>query len=196
MLRHSLAQHTRSLAAYLPNGRIFGAKSVHGSNLFQLLEGLCGEILTAEGYLVDLNDKYFPSAESLFLTEWERAFGIPDDCFSVAATAAERAANILTKMAALGVQTAGDFVRLAAIFGKAVDVHPLSAEAFPPYDVPLTPIGFPTARYIIVVSGVDLVAGVPPYDVPFDLQSGESILECVFRRIRPANCGILFRNSN
>jgi len=40
-----------------------------------------------------------------FLDEWERALGIPDDCFDLANTDDERRINILTKLAALGVQT-------------------------------------------------------------------------------------------
>jgi uncharacterized protein YmfQ (DUF2313 family) len=196
MSGHSLAQHVRSLAAYLPNGKLFEAKNILGSNFNQLLRGFSGELRTAEDYLVTLEKEYFPDETVLFLNEWESALGIPDGCFDGTGTADERRENILVKLAALGVQTAQDFIDLALIFGKIVDVHPLSDEAFPPYAVPFTPVLLHEGRFVIVVTGTDLVTGVPPYDVPFDLTGGESLMECVFKKLTPGNCALIFRNTN
>lgn len=196
MIRHSLAKHVRSLAAYLSNGKLFEAKNILGSNLNQLLRGLSGELRTAEDYLVTLEAEYFPDETVLFLDEWEGALGIPDGCFDGAGTADERRENILIKLAALGIQSAQDFIDLALRFGKVVDVFPLSEEAFPPYAVPFTPIQLHEARFVIVVTGVDLVTGVPPYDVPFDLTEGESLMECLFKKLKPENCDLIFRNTN
>lgn len=196
MIRHSLDQHTRSLADYLPNGRMFEAKNINDSNFRQLLRGLSGELFTAEGYLATLEQEYFPDLTNLFLDEWEQALGIPDDCFDGQGDNNTRRRDIIVKLSALGIQTADDFVTLAAVFGKIVTVTPLADEAFPPLPVPFTPIGLPEGRFIMVVQGVDLISGVPPYDVPFDLIVGESVLECVFNNQAPANGDVIFRNSN
>lgn len=196
MIQHSLNQHARSLADYLPNGRLFEAKNINDSNFRQLILGLSGELFTAEGYLITLEQEYFPDRTTLFLNEWEQTLGIPDDCFDGQGDNNTRRRDILVKLSALGVQTADDFVTLGAIFGKTVTVTPLSDEAFPPLPVPFTPISFPDGRFIIVVTGVDLVSGVPPYDVPFDLIVGESVLECLFTKQIPGNCNVIFRNSN
>jgi len=196
MIQHSLNEHARSLADYLPNGRMFEAKNINDSNFRQLILGLSGELFTAEGYLVTLEQEYFPDATNLFLSEWEQALGIPDDCFDGLGDNNTRRRDIIVKLSALGVQTADDFVTLAATFGKTVTVIPLSDEAFPPLPVPFIPVSLPEGRFIIVVTGVDLVSGVPPYDVPFDLIVGESVLECLFTKQIPGNCNLIFRNSN
>lgn len=196
MIKHSLAEHVRSLAAYLSNGKLFEAKNILGSNFNRLLRGFSGELRTAEGYLDTFETEYFPDETVLFLDEWESALGIPDGCFDGTGTADERRENILVKLAALGIQTTQDFIDLALRFGKVVNVFPLSDEAFPPYAVPFTPIQLHEGRFVIVITGVDLVTGVPPYDVPFDLTVGESLMECVFKKLKPDNCDLIFRNTN
>lgn len=193
---HSVAEHARALAAYMPNGRMFEAKNLQGSNFNQLLQGIAGEIRTTEGYLVTLEAEYFPDETTLFIPEWEQALQIPDDCFPGTGTDDERRTHILIKLASLGVQTAEDLVDLALLFGKVVNVFPLSEEAFPPYAVPFTPVSLPEGRYVIVVTGEDLVTNVPPYDVPFDVVDSESLMECLFKKLKPENCALIFRNTN
>jgi len=187
MINKSLDDHTQSLADYMPNGKLFEAKNIQDSNFRQLLKGIAGELFTAQGYLITLENEYFPDGTSLFLNEWESALGIPDDCFSGEGTLNERRRDIIVKLASLGTQTAQDFVALAEIFGKAVTVTPLSDEAFPPFDVPFNPVGFSVARFIMVVTGEDLITGVPAYAVPFDLITGETILECLFNKQNQSN---------
>lgn len=189
-------RHVNSLADYLPNGIMFEAKNINDSNFRQLLRGLSHELFTAQGYLCTLEEEYFPDATTLFLNEWEQALGIPDDCFSGSGTIIERRRDIVVKLSALGVQTADDFVALALVFGITVTVTALSEEAFPPFPVPFTPVSLPDARFIIVVTGDDILGSVPPYNVPFDLIVGESILECLFNKLAPENCKVIFRNSN
>ena len=188
--------HAQSLADYLPNGILFEAKNINDSNFRQLLRGLSGELFTAQGYITEFENEYFPDRTNLFLSEWEQALSIPDDCFSGTGSNDDRRRDIIVKLSILGVQTASDFVALALVFGKIVTVTPLSDEAFPPYAVPFTPLSLPDARFVIVVTGEDLVSGLPPYDVPFDLINGESILECLINSVAPSNCKVIFRNSN
>lgn len=187
--------HTNSLAAYMPDGQMFAAKSIHSSNFRALLRGFAGELFTAQGYLVSLDQELIPDNTVLFLSEWEKALGIPDDCFKGTGDNNERRRDILVKLASLGVQTNEDFVQLAAVFGVDVTISPLSEEILPPYDVPFNPSALPDARFILVVEGDNLVTGFPPYNVPFNLESGESILECLFKKLDPANCRVIFRNN-
>ncbi len=193
---NSLEDHTNALAQYLPGSELFEAKNIDGSNLRSLLRGFAGEFKTAQGYLSTLEAEYFPSGTIIYINEWEGAVGIPESCFSGSGTIEDRQRDVVIKLASLGVQTVEDFVGLAAIFGKAVTVTPLSEEAFPEYSVPFTPVSLPGARFIIVVTGEDLISAVPPYDVPFDLVAGDSVLECLFGKVAPDNCEVIFRNSN
>ena len=194
--KRDIEQYTDSLANYLPGGELFASKSVKNSNFRKLLKGLATELFRSNGYLKEYSEQVIPDQTEKFIEEWESALGIRDDCFNTDGTPEERRLQILTKLAALGVQTEEDFEDIALVFGKVVNVFPLSDLAFPPYDVPFIPIGFPEARFIIVVKGENVISGVPPYDVPFDLIVGESILECLFKKLKPANCKIIFMNSN
>jgi len=200
LINPDLEKHTDALAQYMPNGPLFEAKNIQDSNFRKLLKGFAGELFTAQGYLVTLEQEYFPDATNLFLSEWESALGIPDDCFPLADDNNTRRMYILIKLAALGVQTADDFIELGNLFDESgslnINVFPLSDALYPPYNVPFTPVGLPEARYIIVVEGNNILANVPPYDVPFNVESSETILQCVLSKQKPSNCRILFRNLN
>jgi uncharacterized protein YmfQ (DUF2313 family) len=194
MFNPGLEQHANSLADYMPNGRLFEAKRISSSNFRQLLLGLAGELFNAQGYIITLEREYLPDMTNLFLSEWEQALGIPDDCFTGTGSNDDRRRDIVVKLASLGVQTAQDFEDLALLFGAVVTVTPLSDEAFPPYAVPFTPVSLTEGRFTIVVTGTDILPDVPPYDVPFDLFNSETILECLFNKQKPANCNVVFRN--
>jgi uncharacterized protein YmfQ (DUF2313 family) len=192
---HNLTEHARALAAYLPNGKTFEAKNLAGSNFNQLLRGLAGELFTAEGYLITLEREYFPDATVLFLDEWEQALGIPDACFSGTGTLNERRRDILVKLASLGVQTADDFVELGAVFGVTVTITPgVEAGSFP-MTFPFVLFGSPSeARFTIFVtlSGVDI--STFPYTFPILFGSTEiGVLECLFKRLAPDNCNVVFK---
>lgn len=197
MIAHSLAKHARALAAYLPNGKMFGAKNIQGSNLNQLMRGLAGEMRTAEGHLNTLEAEYFPDNTVLFLDEWERVLGIPDDCFSGTGTAEERRTHVLVKLASLGIQTAQDFIDLAAIFGVVIVVTP-GVETGSPASFPLT---FPFVldgpltdlRFTIFVEFT--VPDTSRFSLMFPFTFGSDlvvILECLFNRLKPANCTLIF----
>lgn len=193
---HNIEEHANSLAHYLPGGRTFEAKNIDGSNLRQLLRGLAKEMQRAEAYLISMDVGYLSDTNPLYVAEWERAVGIPDDCFDTSGTLAQRWANVKTKLASLGIQTVDDFIRLAAIFGKVINVRPLSSELYPPYSVPFYPVTKAGSRYTLIIEGVDVVSSVPPYDVPFDVLGGEDILQCLFDRLKPDNVVVILRNTN
>ena len=195
MIKHNTAEHTRSLAAYMPDGKMFEAKNIQGSNFNQLLRGLAEESRTAEGYLLTLEDEYFPDNTVLFLGEWEQAVGIPDDCFPGTGDADERRSHILTKLSSLGIQTADEFVVLAALFGVAVTVESGSVSGAFPMVFPITFFdASQPARYTIVVTFTVIGGDAFPFEFPFTFGSAEiAILECLFSKLKPANCGLIFK---
>ena len=187
---HSIDKHADSLADFLPNGALFEAKKISDSNFRKLLRGFAGELFTTEGYIKTFDEEYSPLTTTLFIEEWERALGIPDSCFQAVGTTDERRTQILTKLASLGLQTVSDFVDLGLIFGITVTVEALDEMVSPPI-----PVTFPDARFILVVTGAGLVSGLPPYDVPFTPGSSESTLECLYNKLKPSNCKLIFVNS-
>ena len=123
---HDIDQMVASLAAYLPGGELFEAKQISGSKTYDLLTGLCGQLLEAENFLALYNSEFIPDTTTVFIEEWESVVGIPDECFVdlESQTTDERRKNILVKLASLGVQTVADFQSLAEILGFSATVSP------------------------------------------------------------------------
>ena len=187
--KNTTQAHADVLADFLPNGPSFEAKKIGGSNLRKLLLGFSGELRTAEEYIKTFDDEYSPLTTTLLIKEWEQALGIPDACFPATGDIDERRVHVLTKLSSMGIQTVSDFVALALLFGIVVTVEPLDEVASPPVAVT-----FPDARFTLVITGAGLVSGLPPYDVPFTPNSSESVLECLFNKLKPANCKLIFVN--
>jgi uncharacterized protein YmfQ (DUF2313 family) len=190
--RRDIESYTDSLAAYLPGGELFISKSIQDSNFRKLLRGLAWELFRANGYLREYD--ILPDETEKFLSEWESTLGIPDDCFSGTGDLNERRRDILVKLAALGVQTAEDFVELAAIFGVTVEVVCGALNGNFTYTFPMRFYNSAIeARFTIVVRFV--VQESNRFTLTFPFPFGDSsigILECLFRKIKPANCDIIF----
>lgn len=193
--RRDLEQYTDSLADYMPGGILFASKSIHDSNFRKLLTGMAGELFRANGYLKSYNDEIIPDQTVKFIEEWESALGIPDSCFKATGTIIERRRDVLVKLAALGVQTSDDFVALALTFGITVTINSGIREIAFPLVFPV--IMFSTlkeGRFTIIVRFTDQSANRFPLVFPITFGSGEIvILECLFTKLKPANCDIIFQ---
>jgi len=183
----NVSDFAESLAGYLPGGRMFRAKDEPSSNLRFLINGLAEEAFRANQLLRGYNEQYYPDETTDFLEEWERALNIPDECFSVeGSTVIERRRNVVVKLAGMSLQTAPDFVSVAALFGQTVIVlGGLDAAVSPP----ITPDK--TARFTIVIQFTP-ESGFP-FIFPFVFGNDIiALLECIFKKARPANCDVRF----
>lgn len=191
--RRDIEQYADSLADYFPNGRLFISKRANDSNFRKLLRGIAYTLFDANGLLIEYD--ILPDETEKFLSEWESALGIPDDCFSGTGTNNERRRDILVKLASLGIQTAQDFVDLAALFGLTVVVKGGITENSFPLTFPF--IFFDTdkeARFTIVIEFFVQGSSVFPFTFPFVFGSNEqAILECLFQKLKPANCNLIFK---
>ena len=174
---------------------MFASAHVNDSNFRKLLRGMAGELFRANGLLKEYSEQIIPDQTTKFIEEWESALGIPDSCFSGTGTITERRRDILAKLAALGVQTADDFVSLAAIFGVTVIINGGVQEITFPLVFPI--VMFSTlrdARFTIVVRFTEETANTFPLVFPVTFGSGEiAILECLFAKLKPSNCEIIFQ---
>lgn len=187
IVRHTIEQHTQALANYLPSGRLFAAKLRANTVLRKLLTGLAGEVLNSEGFVKALQDEFIPDTTVKFIEEWESVLGIPDDCFLATGDTDERRRDILIKLASLGVQTADDFVALAALFGIAVTVSSGKAVNEP------SAASDKEQRFTIVVTFT--VDAANTFPLTFPIPFGDeviAIVECLFIKLKPANCNVLF----
>lgn len=209
--RHTLEEATDSLAAYLPGGPLWaGARSKpaldtaipgyalpgyavpgvdntdRGTKLYALLAGLSGLLLYAENFNYLYSSEFIPSAGGYaFLENWERALGIPDDCFPGPALADKetRRLHVLVKLASLGVQTRADFERLAELLGFVGTTVQSGIDAGLPE---------PEGQFTIVVNLPFTLAGFPlVFPIPFGTDEFE-FLECLFLKLKPDNCAMVF----
>lgn len=191
--RRNVEEYTDSLSSYLPGGELFEAKNIQDSNFRKLLRGMAGELYRANGLLREYD--ILPDETIKFISEWESALGIPDDCFSGNGTIEERRRDVLVKLAASGIQTNQDFVDLAALFGVTVTVTAGVEEITFPLVFPV--LMFSTnkeARFTIIVEFTAPDTSRFPLTFPILFGTDEiGLLECVFNKLKPANCNIIFR---
>ena len=190
MTDRSLIEHADAVAAYLPNGPLFEAKSIGGSNLRGLIKGLAGEFKRMQDAISLLQSEYLPDATSVFLEEWESALGIPDECFNGTGSLAERQTWVLAKLASMGVQTESDFEALVVVFGLTADVIPgyTYGRAHPGYFA-----DDKTARHSLVVEFTVLSPDVFPYAFPLTFGSARlGLMRCLLSRLIPSDGQIFF----
>ena len=193
---HTVAEHAKSIADYLPNDKLWTAKNINNSTLNNFLLGITQEFVRSEQFYKVVQEQYIPDETQLYLDDWEKALGIPDDCFSGTGTDAERRRDILVKLASLGVQTADDFINLAAQFGVNVIITPALDEIAFPLTFPVTFYNEDDARFIILVQFTS--SSFFPYTFPLTLgddsqQNIIEILECLFNKLKPANVQVIFQ---
>lgn len=191
---HTKEQHAKSLADYLPGGPLFAAKNMQGANFHNLIRGLACELQNAEAFLKVAQDEFIPDQTVVFIDEWESAVGIPDCCFSGTGDIVIRRRDVLIKLASLGIQTNQDFVDLAALFGIVVTIITGTTSGLFPMVFPIVFYDSPqAARFTIVVTFTVPESNRFPLVFPFTFGDDSIlILECLFTKLKPANCDIVF----
>jgi len=191
-LLRTIEDQAQSLANYLPGGRVFTPKNDPNSNLRAVLRGMASELFTADGYIRTYQQEIIPDETVLFIDEWERAVGIPDSCFKGTGTIDERRLHVLVKLASLGVQTAQDFIDLAALFGVTITVTAGSTSGGFPMTFPIRLFG-PAAYFTIIVQFT--VESIERFPLTYPITFGDEtigLLECLFTKLKPANCDLIF----
>lgn len=212
---HTIEEHTDALASHLPGGRLFLAAMQDASVMRLFLKGLSVAHLDLESLLVLFAKELDISETTYLLDGWEKTVGIPDSCFQVEGkTIEERRNNVLIKLASLGVQTASDFVSLAAMFGVTVTVETgdYNTQGWTgSSDLEERN----TIIIVYVVGGGDAFFDGPPYPNPPNTQAfdglpfhaagsvsafdgfrfgtaGVGSMECLFEKLKPANNQIVY----
>lgn len=194
---NSQEDNTQSLANYLPNGSLYINKNEKGSNLRRMLSALSLETIREEKTLQDIADEYYPFTTTKLLEEWEKAVGIPDDCFIVDGIPIEqRRKQVIVKLAFDRLINKDDFIALAAFLGYTITItNGFEDEAFP-YTFPFRLAGDEKEqKFTVIIKFVDVViGGTFPYIFPFifDDQDETQFLQCLLIKLFPANVNIVF----
>ena len=192
LTKHTNQEHGTSIANFLPSGAAFGRKFDEKSELKKLLNGFGGELGRQEDAIKDYYDQRDINETIFLIEEWERALGIPDDCFNTNVDLATRRGQVIIKLA-FSPQVAFEFEDLAKLLGyQDVVVTALTENFLLPLDVPFVPFKGIQGFFTVLVTGTGIVTNLPPYDVPFPLSSDASLIQCVFDKLKPANVRFIY----
>lgn len=181
------------LAAHFPQGGVFDAVRRDESTFRNLLEGVSGEFLRLEQQVHDLCKELDPNSTRLLLEEWERSLGIPDDCIGISGTVEERRQAILLKLRGLRLQTADDFIELAAIFGKVIFIIPGAVPGSYPATYPTIYGGSEKARHTMIVVFPFEKNNVYNLAYPSPYGNTGGVVECLILNNRQSNVKVIFR---
>ena len=188
-------EQTDVLAQYLPENPLFLSKNKQGTNLRKVLQGLSLEFINFRDFINEIFFEYDPLVTKQFLRDWELSLGLPDDCFNVAGTNAQRRQQIESRFVGINALLAKDYVAIAAVFGVNIEVMSAVDEEGLPAVLPFTLIDAENAAFIILITFLDSAEGSElPVELPFTL--GPNIntrLICLFEKLKPANTEIVYQ---
>ena len=190
-------QQANILSQYIRDDRLHQAKNKDNSNLRKILLGLASEFVRFRDKANLIYNEYNPKSTTDFITEWETQVGIPDDCFNNTGTLEERGINILLKLAGINTTTTEQFKNIASILGYNISVSTGIDTSVFPLQLPFILIDQVEAPFTIVITlpASEQADGLP-LELPFTLTSeAPEILQCLFNKIKPAHCNIIFRYS-
>lgn len=190
-----ILQNTQILADLLPTGTVFATKNINSSNFRKTLTGLSGETDRLEKKIYELSTEYFPDKTINLLERWEKALGIPDDCFKIeGADLEDRRKYVIAKLALMNVQTKTDFVELAKFLGYNIQILYPEVYATFPLKLPFLLGDEAFIRFTIIVKFLDLEAptSVFPLELPFKLGGIPEIIRCLFIKLLPIHINAIF----
>lgn len=186
--------YLRQLQALLPSGPAWPRDD--DATLTQLLHGLAVELARVDGRATQLLEEADPRTTAELFADWERVAGLPDACviaFAGDQTAAQRRASLVGRLATLGGQSAAYYIALAASLGYTVTITEFWEHAVT--DDVEHPLYGAAWNFAWQVNGaLNTVTDITVESVVEDSISawGNTLLECVLKRLAPAHSTVLF----
>lgn len=206
-IRRLAADYAQAMMTLLPTGQAWPREP--GSVLEKTVTGLATIYEQVDKRAADLLEKESDPRKTVeLLTDWERAWGLPDKCLAEPLTVRDRQIALVTKMTLLGAQSRQWFMDLATLLGYSVP----SIREYAPWMFGVSPfgptrdetgywrweIGPPWIRFYwtVFVGEVRLTwwqfsyaqFGVDPH-LRIALATD---IECLFRRYKPAHTKVIF----
>lgn len=183
---------SRQLARHMPEGRAWGAKGVVGSNTNALIQACAAALNRVQQQISELATQYDIPLTTDLLVDWEKSVGIPDDCLDVALDLAERRQNVIDRLRRAPIVTKAEFEALGtALLGDTVTVD--AGADIEIFNMPFPVVfGSAPARFKMFVNLPGRTGFPYAFPIPFGAARSE-LLECVFRKLAPANVVVVFR---
>lgn len=192
---NTIEQNTQSLANYLPNGKLFNAKNIEGSNLRLLLQSIAGEFTRLQNKIYEVSTEYNINNTTNLIAEWESAVGIPDSVFTNTVSLVNRRAQVIMKLAKMNLVTEQDWISFAAYLGYNIQIiHPSSNNIFD-YDMDFYfNDNNSISRFVMIIKFVDMPEPESIFDQDFDFlfDDNDMILIPIFEILKPANVRIIY----
>ncbi len=186
--------YLEQLQALLPPGDAWTREP--DANLTRLLLALAQSLARADARAADLIEEADWRTTSELLPDWERVAGLPDLCVDDQfQTVAERRRWLVSRMTMRGGQSKAFFISLAAGLGYSITI-----EECRPFICGLSACGDPLGQDDQWSTWIVHMAAIPIQ--PFETGAsccGEplgnwvtGLLECLFKRLKPAHTTCLF----
>jgi len=177
---NTLVENTNALVAYLPNGRLFAAKNISGTNLRLLYGAFAKEFTRLQNKVYEISVEDDLANTTNLIDEWESALGIPDECLSNDENIAQRRKQIVAKFALMNLTTESDWINLAWFFGFRVRIDYGTTVSLFPMTFPLYFSGSgKAARFTMVITFLDLYqpSNVFTMTFPFTFEENNTELD-------------------
>lgn len=182
------------LQALLPPGPAWPKDA--DAPLTKMLTGLAQELSRVDARALQLADEVDPRTTAELFADWERVAGLPDACviaFAGDQTAAQRRASLVGRLATLGGQSAAYYIALAASLGYTVTITEFWEHSVAD-DVEHGLYGAAWNFAWQVSGALNTVTDITVESLVEDAISiwGNTLLECVIKRLAPAQSTVLF----
>lgn len=186
--------YLRQLQALLPPGPAWTKDD--DATLTRLLGALAAELSRIDGRAQQLVEEADPRTVAELFADWERVAGLPDACaqsFGGDQTMAQRRAALVGRLTTLGGQSPAYFVGLAASLGYAITITEFRAHCVnDDVECPLYDTAWNFAWQ--VNAALNTVTDITVDNTVEDPIAawGNALLECVIKRLKPAQTTVLF----
>jgi hypothetical protein len=197
--KHTITEQRDSLSKFFPSIRPLCAKDIPEKNFYKLLLGYAKEFVRMECAMIEAQQQQNPKNTTVFIEEWEKSLGIPDDCFSVTGTLAERRLNVVVKFALMNIQTKPDFIALAAIYGFDIEIVNFNPGTGFPFTFPFILVSGDSfeENFVVIIRFLNVPPPPPvavfPYTFPITFGVSEiNIVQCLFEKLKPVDVELRF----
>lgn len=178
------------LASHMPDGQVWEAKYIDGTNMRGLVYGASNPINKTEQLIEILSEEFDINQTTLLIDEWENSVGLPDECFGVVTDIGTRRQLVLDRIKKSPFVTLAELQSFVNAFLDGIDVtlYPGKPYFSLPYRLPQHLIGDVNKRFILVAE-VDRGGESLPYKLPQHLVRGidEDRIRCLLEKVIPAN---------
>jgi hypothetical protein len=104
----SLDQTVRQLSEHMPQGQLWEAKAVAGTNLNNLMYGVAKPFNITQELIEKLKDELNINTTVDLISEWETSVGLPDDCDGISDNIEQRRTAVIQRFRKVPIVTIDD----------------------------------------------------------------------------------------